>query len=64
MAEKIPEFTIEVAEKIKLPDAKGESVGTGSSAGDSRFLFTVSQDAFRLGMDKQPSPRISLHNRR
>lgn len=64
MAEKIPEFTIEVAEKIELPDAKGESVGTGSSAADSRFRFTVSQDAFRLVMGQQTSPRISLHNRR
>ena len=62
MTEKDQEFKMRVVEKTVVPGRKGNSVGTGSSTGESRFNFTVSQESFRLGVRAEPTqyPHLNL----
>ena len=60
MTEKAEEFKMRVVENAVVPGRKGNSVGTGSSSGECRFNFTVSQESFRLGVDREPTPYLDL----
>ncbi len=54
-------FTIDVAEKASFPGSTGSSIGTASSAGGSRFNFTVSKESFRQGKILEAISPLRLH---